>query len=168
MKMQPIQTPPAHTLDRFVATVLSAMPRGLNGGAALQSNKHVAEWLYAIRDWLPPELASRGLICYPSGRGVLYQASITDVKPAVIKVAKEAEKKAEKEAAKKETVNPSDWRAVADHIHAAGTLSLLDALQPFAQTPVAQAIMATPSKLPAQLEELGISFDSNTRTYSGL
>ena len=164
MKMQPIQTPPAHTLDRFVATVLSAMPRGLNGGAALQGNKQVAEWLYAIRDWLPPELASRGLICYPSGRGVLYQASITNVKPAIIQASREIDKKAEK----KEPVNPSDWRAVADHISAAGVLPLVEALRPFAQTPVCAVIRAHANQLPPELAALGITFDPKSRTYSSL
>ena len=166
MKMKPVTTPPESKLDDFVAMIHAAMPVGLTSGPALQRKRAIGSWLMRLGDWLPPELANRGLTCYSRGRGVMYQTNIVAVKPAVVQAAKASESKAAKEA----PIPPSAWRAVADHISAAGTLSSVDALRPFARTPVCAAIMAHPKKLPPELERLGIiSNDINgVRSYSGL
>lgn len=169
MKMQAIQPPSDTKLDNFVAMIHAAMPQGMTSGPALQRKRAIGAWLMRLGDWLPPELESRGLSCYKQGRGVVYQT--TSVTAAVRK--EEAAVKRKKDEAKMvatRPITPQEWRAVADHIATAGTLSSLDALRPFAQTPVFAAIWAHPNKLPPELERLGITIADidGIRSYSGL
>lgn len=168
MKMKPVTTPPESKLDDFVAMIHASMPVGLTSGPALQRKRAIGSWLMRLGDWLPPELANRGLTCYSRGRGVMYQTNIVAVAPHVSKAATTSESKVKAKAAKKAPVSPSEWRAVADRISARGTMPLILLSHAYSGTPTLEAIKAHPDLLPPELARLGITFDPVSRTYSGL